>query len=61
MRYMNREGDIIQALTRGEMVEFADEGKQGLLIGTVDPITKEKVPTWLYGTYCKVIDVTEEE
>ncbi len=61
MRYMNREGDIVQALTRGEMVEFADEGKQGLLIGTVDPITKEKVPTWLYGTYCKVIDVTEEE
>jgi len=61
MRYMNREGDIIQALTRREMMEMADAGEQGLLIGSVDPVTKEKIPLWLYGTYCKVIDPNEEE
>lgn len=61
MRYMNIEGDIVQALTRREMVETADAGEQGLLIGSFDPKTKEKIPPWLYGTYCKVVDVTEEE
>jgi len=61
MRYMNREGDVIQALTRKEMVDAADNDELGILIGSVDPKTKEKVPIWLWGTYCKVVDLNQEE
>jgi len=61
MRYMNKEGNVVQALTRKGMVDAADNDQLGILVGTVDPKTKEKIPPWLYGTYCKVVDVTEEE
>lgn len=59
MRYMNKEGVIIQALTRREMMEMGnaqDPDNLGVLIGSIDPDTGEKVPPWLWGTYCQRIN-----
>ena len=54
MRYKNNEGTIMQALTRREMMTMGDAGEVGVLVGTVDPHTGEKVPPWLWGTYCSI-------
>lgn len=68
MRYKNNEGTIMQALTRREMMVMGDSGELGVLVGTVDPYTGEKVPPWLWGTYCSIgseeevkINLEEEE
>ena len=68
MRYKNNEGTIMQALTRREMMIMEATGELGALVGTVDPHTGEKVPPWLWGTYCSIgseeevkINLEEEE
>ena len=52
MRYRNSENVVLQALTRRQMMQMGDEGAEGVLVGTKDPTTQEKVPPWMWGTYC---------
>jgi hypothetical protein len=59
MRYRNSEGTINQAMTRRQMMQLGDEGGLGVLVGTSDPDTDEKVPPWMWGTYCMAIDEGE--
>ena len=62
MRYINKEGTIFQALTRREMVEVAEgDVEEGVVVGTSCPETGEKVPPWLWGTYCSMTKGDEEE
>ena len=62
MRYINQEGTIFQALTRREMVEVAEgDVEEGVVVGTSCPETGEKVPPWLWGTYCSMTEGDEEE
>ena len=56
MRYRDSEGTILQAMTRRQMMQLGDEGGLGVLVGTSDPNTGEKVPPWMWGTYCAVIE-----
>ncbi len=55
MRYKNSMGTVFQALTRKEMMDEADmvRDADGELVGRVDRDTGERVPSWLWGTYCK--------
>ena len=61
MQYMNNKGELLKAMDRGEMIRAIDEGTNARLIGTTDPETGEKVPPWMYGTYCEVVSMLEEE
>jgi len=61
MQYMNEDGQLMSALGRPEMIQAIDEGNYGVLVGTTDPHTGERVPPWMYGTYCKVIPILGEE
>ena len=61
MRYKTAEGAIRQAMTRRQMMQMGDEGALGLLVGTKDPDTKEKVPPWMWGTYCMTFEDTLDE
>ena len=61
MRYKNANGTLMRCLTRREMVELADRGELGVLLGSKDPETGERVPTWMWGTYCLAEASTEEE
>ena len=56
MRFMNAEGVVFQALTRKEMMELADQGRQDemITVGTRCPETNERVPPWMWGTCCSV-------
>ena len=62
MRYINQEGTIFQALTRREMVEVGEgDVELGVVVGTSCPETGERVPPWLWGTYCSMTKGDEEE
>jgi len=61
MQYMNESGQLMSALGRPEMIQAIDEGNHGVLVGTTDPHTGERVPPWMYGTYCKVTPTLREE
>jgi hypothetical protein len=61
MQYMNESGELFSAMDRPQMIQAIDEGNDGVLVGTTDPHTGEKVPPWMYGTYCKVIPTLGEE
>ena len=61
MQYMNNKGELLKAMDRGEMIRAIDEGSNARLIGTTDPETGEKVPPWMYGTYCEVVSMLGEE
>ena len=61
MRYKNSEGAIFQVLTRKEMMTEGDKGDyaEGELVGSRDRDTGEKVPSWLWGTYCKRVSMND--
>ena len=61
MQYMNESGELFIAMDRPRMIQSIDEGRDGVLVGTTDPHTGEKVPPWMYGTYCKVVSMLEQE
>lgn len=61
MRYRNSLNETYRAMTRGEIVEAADSGNLGRVVGSKCPSSGEKIPPWMYGTYCEVIDDGEEE
>ena len=61
MRYKTTEGAIRQAMTRRQMMQMGDEGALGVLVGTKDPDTDEKVPPWMWGTYCMTFENTLDE
>ena len=54
MSYHNSNGDIIRAMTRDEMLEAAEAGATGILVGKTCPLTGVKVPPWMWGTYCDI-------
>ena len=60
MQYMNENGELLIALSRAEMIQAIDEG-YGVLVGTTDPYTDERVPPWMYGTYCAVVSTPGEK
>ena len=61
MSYHNSNGDIVRAMTRGEMLETAEAGATGILVGKNCPLTGVKVPPWMWGTYCDINRGGEEE
>ena len=61
MQYMNKRGELMIALSRAEMQKAIKEGDQGVIVGITDPNTGEKVPPWMYGTYCEVLSTLGEE
>jgi|TARA_R100001463_G_scaffold13485_6_gene36303 hypothetical protein len=61
MRYLNGRGDWVKAMTRAEMLETAEAGATGILVGKTCPLTQVKVPPWMWGTYCDIIRGDEEE
>tara|TARA_R100000152_G_C6772763_1_gene199812 strand:+ start:119 stop:838 length:720 start_codon:yes stop_codon:yes gene_type:complete len=66
MRYRSANGDWLKAMTRGEMLETAEAGATGILVGKTCPLARGKVPPWMWGTYCDIIvdkgeDKGEEE
>lgn len=64
MRYRNNEGTVFQALTRREMMEYGNDKLLGVVIGSECPDTGERVPPWLWGTYCRRLssyELGEEE
>lgn len=54
MRYVNSERTLRQCMTRKQMVEMADAEtpELGVVLGSKDPDTGERVPSWMWGTYC---------
>lgn len=56
-----------RALSRQEMVEHIDAGNEGIGIGSKIKINfkhgvvEDKVPPWMWGTYCEETDIKEEE
>jgi len=72
MRYRNEFG-YLSAMTRQQMFEMASGDELGVLVGSECPDTGEKVPPWMWGTYCSrdydldgiykglISDPTEEE
>ena len=61
MQFMNEKSELLRAMGRAEMIHAIDEGITARLIGTTDPSTGERVPQWMYGTYCEVIPTLGEE
>jgi hypothetical protein len=61
MRYVNTDGVTVQAMTRRQMIHAAESDRLGVLVGTHDPNTGERVPPWMWGTYCMTFDGSEEE
>jgi len=61
MRYVNTDGVTVQAMTRRQMIHAAESDRLGVLVGTHDPDTGERVPPWMWGTYCMTFDGSEEE
>tara|TARA_R100000656_G_scaffold29869_1_gene26170 strand:- start:570 stop:1316 length:747 start_codon:yes stop_codon:yes gene_type:complete len=61
------EGVQFRALSRQEMVEYIDAGNEGIGIGSKIKINfkhgvvEDKVPPWMWGTYCEETDIKEEE
>ena len=51
MRYKNEFG-YLTALTRQQMFDMSERGELGVLVGGTCPDTGEKVPPWMWGTYC---------
>ena len=43
------------AMTREQMYATAEAGELGVLVGSRCPDTGEKVPPWMWGTYCKQV------
>jgi len=56
-----------RALSRQEMVEYIDAGNEGIGIGSKikvhfkNGVVEDKVPPWMWGTYCEETDIKEEE
>jgi len=48
-------------MTRAEMLETAEAGATGILVGKNCPLTGVKVPPWMWGTYCDINRGGEEE
>ena len=63
MRWVNSQGTSFLALTRNQMMELAEAGDLGVLVGKTCPHTDERVPPWLWGTYCmsREASVNDEE
>lgn len=67
MKWTNSVGTSFIALTRNQIVEIAEAGDVGVAVGKVCPDTGEKVPPWIWGTYClrhfpnAIDDMSEEE
>tara|TARA_Y100000361_G_C11142814_1_gene336163 strand:+ start:229 stop:948 length:720 start_codon:yes stop_codon:yes gene_type:complete len=61
MRYKTSDNQWVYAMTRQEMLKYADSGRKGILVGSKCPLTQGKVPPWVWGTYCKVDMISEGE
>lgn len=52
MQWKDSEGGIYKAQKPMEIRDFADAGIMGLALGSTLMGTDEKVPPWMWGTYC---------
>ena len=52
MRWRDREDGIYKALTRMEICDLTDAGIMGVALGSKLTGTDERVPPWMWGTYC---------
>ena len=51
-----------RALTRQEMVEYIDDGKQNISgVGSKIFGEEKTVPPWMWGTFCEFVELDEEE
>ena len=74
-RYRNEEGNVYQALTRREMMNEGNfhamrenddipDGEEyifdfGFVVGNIDRNTGGKVPSWMWGTFCRRLSSSE--
>ena len=56
MQFKNSFGDIYQALSREEIIDYIDQGNTPTALGSYDPKTNEKLPPWMSATLCKIIN-----
>lgn len=61
MRYKTSDNQWVHAMTRQEMLMYADSGQKGILVGSRCPLTQERIPPWVWGTYCKVNMISDGE
>lgn len=54
MQFRNTQSEVFHALTREQIIETTDTGGSGLIVGSKCPHTGEKIPPWMYGTYCMI-------
>lgn len=59
MRYKSDEDTYMVAMTRQQMYDTAQTGELGVLVGSECPDSGEKVPPWMWGSYCKRVTVEE--
>ena len=53
MRYRVTDTDTYMiAMTRQQMYDAAESGELGVLVGATCPDSGDKVPPWMWGTYC---------
>lgn len=52
LQWGDREGGTYKAQTRMEICDLADAGIMGVALGKMLMGTDEKVPPWMWGTYC---------
>ena len=61
MQYRNSAGQVFRALTREQIIEYADTGRQHVIVGSKCPLTDERIPPWMFGTCCTHNEGDEEE
>ena len=59
MRFKHRYKAVFRALSRQEIIEHVDAGSHGQAVGK--KVVGDRVPPWMWGTYCEVISLKEEE
>tara|TARA_B100000424_G_scaffold211440_1_gene168874 strand:+ start:377 stop:1105 length:729 start_codon:yes stop_codon:yes gene_type:complete len=58
MRYKSGDNYMI-AMTRQQMFDMTKTDELGVLVGSECPDTGEKVPPWMWGTYCMRVPITD--
>lgn len=59
MRYKCDKDHYMIALSRQQMYDMAEANELGILVGATCPESGDKVPPWMWGTYCKRVSVEE--
>ncbi len=61
MQWRDSEGGIYKAQTRIEVRDLVDSGVMGVALGSKLTGTEEKLPPWMWGTYCIYIPAGLQE